>query len=177
MNKIVKRVIISVVALITAAMVTLFTISALHSAIFRPYHDSFMDMTIFIYDRPNHPLAYRFVITNDGTLITYTGNMGGNCECNLMRGNVVRLLGRQRSEVALSEQEIQTISELIDLALEGRQADDSYADLNWRGWREFFVEIYIIYDHRIHKHRTHGHPMIEFYDLADYLIRLSPIAD
>ena len=105
--------------------------------------------------------VYRFIVQNDGTLITYVGTSINHC--NVARPDILMWpFGRTRAEITLSDEDFRNISEMI-FSIVG--------DHNAPRWRVLSLwEITLLHDGNIYKF-----PGLELNELADEIVRLSPL--
>ena len=110
----------------------------------------------------NNNRAYYFVLNNDGTLISYYGISRNHCD--ISRRDFMRTV-RAREEIVLSEQDFQSVTELVRAVSEKYHSQES-AFLTMR-------RVTLFYDGNVYDDLTN--PIIEFQDLANKLMQLTPL--
>jgi len=104
--------------------------------------------------------VYRFIVQNDGTFISYTGIA---IHTNLSRPNTIMLpLFRRRARISLNDDDFHNIEELVDLSIKNYSTAQSRVFGLW--------EISFLHDGNVYERR-----IIEIDDLANELVRLSPL--
>jgi len=108
----------------------------------------------------NNYRVYRFVVQNDGTFISYSGISVNHSNLAERFDIFMWPAVRRRSRIRLSNEDFQNISEMAFILSEN-QAIPLLMTSQWR--------ITLLLDENIH------HSGLEFYKIADELIRLSPL--
>ena len=164
-----KWIIISAVLLILAAIFIFVTFQ-------RQYRDVFAEVVIFPWGVcGDNSLTYRFIITNDGAFISYIGIARNHCDItrnDLMRPTRLRRfncmttrhfmgLFRERAVTTLSDEDFQTISNVIELSVE-----DYYTYEGDVGFRSQWTIILL--------YQGYAYWWMGL-DLMDEIVRLSPL--
>jgi len=144
------------------AIAILFAVTVLFITIVfqRQYRDVLMEMIIFPEGScGDNALVYRFIVQNDGTLITYTG-IGRN-HCNVARSDIIMWpIIRRRARITLSDEDFQNISEMVSILSENQEILLAVMG-QW--------QITLLIDGNIYDSG------LELYKIADELVRLSPL--
>jgi len=107
--------------------------------------------------------VYRFVVLNNGTLISYSGIRVDDSRMIERFDTIMWPVVRRRSRTRLSDEDFQNISEMIFILSEG-QAIPLGTRSQWR--------MMLLHDENIYRGG-----FLEFHKIADELLRLSPLAN
>ena|GEM_PF-4008752 len=116
--------------------------------------DVFFEVVIFTGVNPNGNVrAYRFIVTNDKTLISIQGIARNHLD--VTRGSIMRFI-QNRYTISLTEQDFQLIIELVANTVENRYRLQSLSQ--WRTYLLYNGNIYTLFN-----------------ELENEIIRLSPL--
>jgi len=148
-----------VVALLFVAVVLLVVTSFQ-----RQYRNVLLEMIIYPPEVVwgNSYRVYRFIVQNDGTLISYSGISVDNSSMVERFDILMWPVVRRRSRIQLSGEDFQNISEMVLILSENRATPLLITSL----WQMTLLHDGITY-----------YGGLEFYEIADELLRLSPLAD
>jgi len=104
--------------------------------------------------------VYRFIVQNDGTFTSYTGIA---IHTNAERPNTIMLpFIRRRARIILNDDDLYNISQMVIYATESYATTQSRVLGLW--------EVMVLHDNKVYKRQT-----IELREIADELVRLSPL--
>ena len=110
-----KKAIVRIVAFAILAVVAIIAVQVYR----RQHSDIMMELVLWpgVGGRRGHHIFY-FVVDNNGILTSYSGRSRVHCH-NIRPGNPLIPIIRQRERIALSEEDFQQISELVDAIVAG----------------------------------------------------------
>ena len=159
-----KWIIIATVVFITVALLVMPTNQQQEHDVFVEVFSfsnvAFMDDFRDIFSRTQ---IYHFIITHDGTLISYSGNSCGDCD---PENGSITLTVYDRAEITLSEQEFQQISELVQMVSQNHYSEYRYIVLSHQ-------QVIMLYNDNVYGPQL---PSLPLSDLASELYRLSTLS-
>jgi len=149
-----------VISVILMAIVVFFATMAFP----RQYRNVLLEMIVYppMTGRGYNYRVYRFIVQNNGTLISYSGISIDNSHMVERFDIIMWPVVRRRSRIRLSDEDFQNISELIFILSENQETPLGILS-QW--------QITLLHDENIY------HGGLEFYKIADELLRLSPLTD